>query len=172
MDDIYALMLEIRTLMGVISKIVRQNMEQRLQSEGIELSHLQFITLRVLDYEGAHTITDLGRKLMLDPSTFVPSVDALERRGWVCRMRDPNDRRRVPISLTPEGKAMIDRLDMVTEDDPGFIALQKMGVEKAQLMVELLRDLVQHLPDGQLVYEGVQARLKLSQNPPDKPEIV
>lgn len=148
--------------MGVITKIARQHIEQRLQAEGIELSHLQFITLRMLDFEGAQTITDLGRKLMLDPSTFVPSVDALERRGWVCRMRDPKDRRRVPVSLTPEGKAIINRIDVVSEDDPGYRAVEKMGVEKARHMVELLRELIHHLPDGQLVYAMVQARLNLS----------
>ncbi|MGH9483219.1 MAG: MarR family winged helix-turn-helix transcriptional regulator, partial [Terriglobales bacterium] len=34
----------------------------------------------------------------LDPSTLVPLLDALERRGWVARRRDPRDRRVQRIS--------------------------------------------------------------------------
>jgi DNA-binding MarR family transcriptional regulator len=160
MADFYAMVLEIRTLMLAIAKVSRQSIEQRLQAEGIELSHLQMITLRILDFEGAQTITELGRKLMMDPSTFVPSVDALERRGWVMRMRDPQDRRRVPISLTPEGKAIIQRLDIVSEDDMAYQAIQSMGVEKAHQLIALLRELVRHLPEGEAICQMVQARIQ------------
>lgn len=160
MDEFYASVLEIRTLMLAIIKVSRQSIEQRLQAEGIELSHLQMITLRVLDFEGAQTITELGRKFMMDPSTFVPSVDALERRGWVVRMRDPQDRRRVPISLTPQGKAIIAKIDMVGEEDMGYIAIQKMGLEKAQQLVDLLRELVRHMPEGEAICQMVQARIQ------------
>jgi DNA-binding MarR family transcriptional regulator len=34
---------------------------------------------------------------MLDPSTLVPAVDALERKGLAMRGQDPNDRRRNPL---------------------------------------------------------------------------
>jgi DNA-binding MarR family transcriptional regulator len=48
--------------------------------------------------------TTIAGTLMLDPSRLVALLDSLEKRGFVTRQRDPDDRRRHTISITPEGK--------------------------------------------------------------------
>ena len=37
-------------------------------------------------------------------------LDVLERRGWICRTSNPDDRRSVLIEITPDGRATADQL--------------------------------------------------------------
>jgi DNA-binding MarR family transcriptional regulator len=37
-------------------------------------------------------------------------LDTLQRHGYVVRMADPGDRRRVLVDITPEAQAILDRL--------------------------------------------------------------
>ena len=48
-----------------------------------------------------------------DPSDIVAVVDILERAGFVARKRDPDDRRRYSLSLTPAGRNALARLDVI-----------------------------------------------------------
>ncbi len=52
---------------------------------------------------------ELGKKMYLGPSTITGLVDRLEKRGYVARDRDHEDRRVVKLLLTPKGKRLIKR---------------------------------------------------------------
>ena len=52
--------------------------------------------------------TQLGRGLMLSSAGVTSRIDRLERRGFVRRLPDPNDRRGVIIELTDEGVEVVD----------------------------------------------------------------
>lgn len=52
--------------------------------------------------------THLARGLMLSSAGVTSRIDRLERRGFVRRLDDPNDRRGVVIELTDEGLAVVD----------------------------------------------------------------
>lgn len=53
---------------------------------------------------------ELGRLLGLEKSTVSRLVVGLEGRGWVGRERDPSNRRFYQLQLTPEGRAIADRI--------------------------------------------------------------
>jgi DNA-binding MarR family transcriptional regulator len=52
--------------------------------------------------------TRLAKDLMLSSAGVTSRIDRLERRGFVRRLDDPNDRRGVIIELTDEGLAVVD----------------------------------------------------------------
>lgn len=52
--------------------------------------------------------TQLFRGLMLSSAGMTSRLDRLERRGYVRRAPDPDDRRGVLIELTDEGRAVLD----------------------------------------------------------------
>jgi DNA-binding MarR family transcriptional regulator len=52
--------------------------------------------------------TKLARGLMLSSAGVTQRIDRLERRGFVRRLADPNDRRGVLIELTDEGLEAVD----------------------------------------------------------------
>ena len=151
--------LELHILMVILAKVARQAIHQRLEAHDATLSGLQFGLMKMLAHEGDHTISELSRKFVLDPSTLVPVVDGLERKGLVIRGRDPNDRRRTPLSLTEEGKMLIHEVALLGDDDPLMTGLQHMGQDASEQLLSLMRDLVQHLPDGEAMLQGVQSRI-------------
>lgn len=52
----------------------------------------------------------LGRLAAMDPATIQGVIQRLHERGYVARDRDPGDRRRIILSLSPAGEALFTAL--------------------------------------------------------------
>ena len=74
----------------------------------------QCVTLQAL-LAGAVEVTALAREVGNSPSAMTRLVDGLHQRGWVERLRDDEDRRRVRVALTEAGRAEADRLRALTD---------------------------------------------------------
>ena len=69
-------------------------------------STTQFMLLGLVERscEGEpYTISSVATRLGLDPATVVRTVDSLEKRGFVERQRDKQDRRQVFVNFTESG---------------------------------------------------------------------
>jgi DNA-binding MarR family transcriptional regulator len=64
------------------------------------LSSNEMNTLLLLHDGGACTMTELSHRVRLTRPALTALVDRLERNGWVQRMSDRGDRRRVIVTLT------------------------------------------------------------------------
>ena len=76
---------------------VRDPQTQRL------LSRHQASVLDHLDEVEPTTLMDLARHMGVTPGTMSIAIDRLERKGYVVRLRDTADRRRVHVRLTGAG---------------------------------------------------------------------
>ena len=76
---------------------VRDPQSQRL------LSRHQASILDHLDELEPTTLTDLAAHMGVTPATMSLAIDRLERKGYVVRLRDAKDRRRVHVRLTTAG---------------------------------------------------------------------
>jgi MarR family transcriptional regulator, organic hydroperoxide resistance regulator len=71
------------------------------------LTYPQYMTMLVLwQADEPLPVSRIGERLALDSGTLTPLLKRLEDQGLVGRRRDPDDERRVLVSLTPEGTAM------------------------------------------------------------------
>ncbi|HVW22606.1 MAG TPA: MarR family transcriptional regulator [Opitutaceae bacterium] len=75
--------------------------------------------LAIKGFGGARPITvgTLAEKLALQPHSAVGLLDRLVKRGLARRQTDPDDRRRVDVSLTGEGEALIGRLSAAHREE-------------------------------------------------------
>ncbi|QSR85265.1 MarR family winged helix-turn-helix transcriptional regulator [Methylacidimicrobium sp. B4] len=79
-----------------------------LSREGLTTGQLG--VLEALLHIGPMKERELGRKLLRSGGNVTVVVDNLERRGLVRRARNPEDRRCVIVTLTPEGERLIQRV--------------------------------------------------------------
>ena len=70
----------------------------------------QFGVMEVLYHLGPLTLGDLADKLLVTGGNITYVMDRLERDGMVSRVRCDQDRRVVRAELTPQGRALIDRI--------------------------------------------------------------
>ena len=66
--------------------------------------------LRTVAELGPLSQREISDEVGIDPSDVVGAVDILERGGLVERHRDPDDRRRHAVVITPEGRKRSERL--------------------------------------------------------------
>ena len=72
-----------------------------------QLTPLQFAALVKLDDLGEVSQNELGRRTAMDAATMQGVIKRLLARGLIDRKPDPEDRRRVVLSLTADGRALI-----------------------------------------------------------------
>jgi len=63
------------------------------------------------------TIGEIAERLLVRHHTIVELVDRLSDVGLVVRSPDPNDKRKIQVSLTKSGNSVIDRLSSVHVDE-------------------------------------------------------
>jgi len=81
--------------------------------------------------------TTISERLLVTTASVTSLLDTLERRGLVARLRDPDDRRKLLVSLTKEGQQIVDQFL------PEVVALQtavRVGLKEAERR-RLLRSL-------------------------------
>ena len=79
-----------------------------ISNEG--LTETQYGVLASLLQAGPLSQGELGRRLLKSSGNITVVVDNLEKRALVVRERNPQDRRSVTVSLTAEGRRLIENV--------------------------------------------------------------
>jgi MarR family transcriptional regulator, lower aerobic nicotinate degradation pathway regulator len=111
--------------------------------EGTGLSPVHFAVLALLEEDPRETQAVIADALGYDRSHLVRLLDELEERELVVRKRDPDDRRRHVVKLTPEGTRALARLrDVVAALETDFLA--PLDAEDRETLLRLLLRLAGH----------------------------
>jgi len=95
--------------LGRAMQFVHRLVEARLREFGLSVGDFDVLaSLRRAGKPYRLTPTQLYTNLMLTSGTITNRIDRLEARGLVARVDDPDDRRGVLVSLTPEGLRTVD----------------------------------------------------------------
>ena len=103
---------EPRNCVGRLLALVKLSMSDALDEElaPLGITAAQFVILVMLADADADSASNLCRSASYDQGAMTRMIDRLERKGLVRRVRSPNDRRRVNLELTAEGRAVYPKL--------------------------------------------------------------
>jgi MarR family transcriptional regulator, lower aerobic nicotinate degradation pathway regulator len=96
-----------------------------------------FAMLAALDEFGPSSQADLGRCTGVDRSDVALTVNAMVERGFLQRSPNPADGRRNIVTLTPAGKAHLERLSAVLADAHDEL-LRALSPTESKTIVTLL----------------------------------
>jgi DNA-binding MarR family transcriptional regulator len=110
--------------------------ERSLGAAAEETTLAQYRTLVVLASRGPQRVVDLARALEVTPPTAGRMCDRLVRKGLIRRHRVRTDRREVQVSITAEGREVVDqatarRRELLAEILGRLSARQKAAVAAA-----------------------------------------
>lgn len=105
-----------------------------------------YAILIVLDERSHETQGSIADALGYDRGQLVGLLDELEEKSLVQRRRDPNDRRRHLVTLTPEGTKMLRRLRALAREVEDDFLSPLTDIERAELHALLLRLAEKHEP--------------------------
>jgi DNA-binding MarR family transcriptional regulator len=75
------------------------------------LSHAALNALAVIEGAGGPIPTgEISARMHITTGTMTSVLDTLERNGYIKRIADPNDRRRVLVDITPEAQAVLENM--------------------------------------------------------------
>jgi DNA-binding MarR family transcriptional regulator len=121
--------------------LVKEKTIQAFEDTGLTPYH--HAVLALLEEEPPETQAMIADALGYDRSHLVGMLDELEERGLIERRRDPADRRRHLVSLTPEGKRASTRLRAVVKQvDEEFFA--PLDAEQRKTLKSLLQELASY----------------------------
>jgi DNA-binding MarR family transcriptional regulator len=87
--------------------------EEQARMVGLEpRQHQLLLAVRGLPANLRPTIGTLAERLVVKHHTLTELLDRLEAVGLAQRQPDPEDKRVVLVSITPRGRAMLDRLSL------------------------------------------------------------
>ena len=113
----------------------------------LDLTYPQYLAMLVLWERDGLMVSEMGARLYLDSGTLTPLLKRLEALGYISRIRDVDDERRVYISLTSSGRKLKTRAAKI----PGCIlsasqcALPDLMALTSQVQALRERLAVQHL---------------------------
>ena len=109
---------------------------------GIRLQ--QFLALDYLNRQGGLSPQQLGRTLMLDANNCVILLNGLEEEGLIERTRDPEDRRRHIVAITPAGQKALEKAERQLETLQDDVLANLSSDERDELRELLAKAMQDH----------------------------
>lgn len=114
-------------------------------TSSIGINFGELIVLKNLDKN--FNVSDIQKNLNISMPAVSQMLNSLQKRGYITREIDSADRRKILVSLTPEGKEVLQR---AKESQKKFLesAMLKLGEEDAKQIIRVigrLADIVEEL---------------------------
>lgn len=92
---------------------------------------------------------EVAARMHITSGTVTSLLDTLERKGYVVRSSDRDDRRRVLVDITPAAQALLDEA-LPAIQQVARLLVDRIGTQRQQVLLDILaeiRDAVADLPD-------------------------
>jgi DNA-binding MarR family transcriptional regulator len=118
-------------LIAKARNVLKNEFEKELKSYKLSYAH-RVILIRLSEKEGL-TQKELAQDTYFEQSNLTLMLDKLELKGLVKRSAKENDRRAYIITITPDGKKLVDTLVQMGEDVMEKALSGLSGIQKEEL---------------------------------------
>jgi DNA-binding MarR family transcriptional regulator len=132
-------------VMGRLDLALRRNLSEGLASVGVTLP--QYTALSVLRSRGALSNAQLARRVLITPQSTIKVIAALEKKGLITRVPDPDHGRILRTLLTPNGQDVLDACDRVAGQVEAKM-LEELSPEERKVLHSGLKTCVRNLGAG------------------------
>lgn len=132
-------------VMGRLDLALRRNLSEGLASVGVTLP--QYTALSVLRDRGALSNAQLARRVLITPQSTIKVIAALEKKGLIARVPDPDHGRILRTLLTPGGQDVLDACDRVAQQVEAKM-LEQLSPEQRAALHAGLKSCVRNLGAG------------------------
>jgi DNA-binding MarR family transcriptional regulator len=130
--------------MGLAFLTWRRYLQRRLKPHGMTLK--QFYVLNRLSRRDFMHPAGIAEELFCDRPTATVILKTMERNGWLGRERDPENAKRVRVTITEEGRRRLKAVQATGwRSREAFDPMACFSSEEKQVLEELLARLNRHL---------------------------
>ncbi|MEV6865495.1 MarR family transcriptional regulator [Streptosporangium subroseum] len=120
-------------------QILLSQLDTLLKPHDLTFARYEALVLLTFSKTGALSLSKIGERLMVHPTSVTNTVDRLERAGLVRRLRNPRDGRGVLAEITDQGREVVRKATAdLTEAD---FAMTMYGEAELEQMFGLFRTL-------------------------------
>ena len=112
----------------------------RAMLSDVDVTEQQWRVLRVLQEAGPLDPTRIADRACLLLPSLTRILQKLEEKGMIQRKRDPTDRRRQIVQITPSGAELIEA-NRETSRELAQALRNRLGAERYELLLDLLNEL-------------------------------
>ena len=139
-------------LAAVVHRVLEENPVESLPDSQISVDQMRLLHFVALN-QGAR-MRDVARGLGIKPASASLAVDRLQRKGFVRRRTNTEDRRGVHLETTREGRALVSQVAHAI-DAKLSEAIRQIGAEDVDRFTELSAQLARTLMVGQSYFGDV-----------------
>jgi len=127
-------------------------LKRKLKS--LNMTAPQFRTITVLCQKENITQREFAEAIEADTTTAMVLCDSLEKKGWLKRVPDPNDRRANRLFLTDSGKHAFSQAAPIIQAIYNEYALRGISAEELKAAVPALEKLYQNIRTAYTAQKG------------------
>ncbi len=120
------------------SRAAKQYSQKEMDERGMGITVDQWVLLKIIEERGPSTQKELAIASLRDPASITRTLDLLEKRDLVIRMKVPENRRSYSISLTSTGKRFIKK-HMAMVEQHRVNSTKGLTRSEIEIMMELLK---------------------------------
>lgn len=110
--------------------------------ESLDITYPQYLTMLVLWEDGRIDFKDLGRRLSLKTGTLTPILKKLESLGYLYREVHAEDKRKVWVNITEEGRALSFHAQRIPQSLMNYVDMDRDQYERYVALLDELGDLL------------------------------
>lgn len=125
----------------ILSSLLREFLESSFleQLSPYSLTRSQFCFLKLIAGNSELKVGELARCLGVSPAASSKNLDRLEESGLVVRETSPEDRRATLLSVSPEGRRLVEDFERLKASQLAPV-IEELGEERTEVFCDLLRE--------------------------------